>query len=123
MFETFAEAKASIRDVYSVARIMRSGRRPRPILLDEDQKMCRVTLGASYGDTFLGALALGHVNRSHTRVWNPVEHRGMLRHSRLASATGNRYTHYPCPEERSVPANLLSMKRLTATIKMKGLLN
>lgn len=30
------------------------------------------TLGASYGDAFLAALAVGDVSRSDIRVWNPV---------------------------------------------------
>ena len=36
-----------------------------------DQIVCRHTTGASYGDAFLAALAVGIVNRSEINNWNP----------------------------------------------------
>ncbi|MEO9652006.1 MAG: FGGY-family carbohydrate kinase [Roseobacter sp.] len=37
-----------------------------------DQIVCEKTIGASYGDAFLAALAVGIVKRSDISVWNPV---------------------------------------------------
>lgn len=37
-----------------------------------DQVVCEKTVGASYGDAFLAALALGQVTRSDIAEWNPV---------------------------------------------------
>ena len=37
------------------------------------QILCEKTVGASYGDTFLAALAVGDVRREDIRTWNPVE--------------------------------------------------
>jgi len=39
------------------------------------QTVCRHTFGASYGDAFLAALALGDVKLSDIRRWNPVARR------------------------------------------------
>lgn len=38
-----------------------------------DQIVCDKTMGASYGDAFLAALAVGAVSRSDMAVWNPVK--------------------------------------------------
>ncbi|MFK7879655.1 FGGY-family carbohydrate kinase [Roseobacter sp.] len=38
-----------------------------------DQMVCKKTLGASYGDAFLAALAIGAVNRGDIARWNPVQ--------------------------------------------------
>jgi len=37
-----------------------------------DQIVCDKTIGASYGDAFLAALAIGLVNRDDIKKWNPV---------------------------------------------------
>jgi xylulokinase len=37
-----------------------------------EQQVCEKTVGASYGDAFLAALATGHVQRGDIRNWNPV---------------------------------------------------
>ncbi|GFE63679.1 FGGY-family carbohydrate kinase [Litoreibacter roseus] len=37
-----------------------------------DQTVCQVTTGASYGDAFLAALAIGAVQRSDLSQWNPA---------------------------------------------------
>jgi len=37
-----------------------------------DQIVCEKTVGASYGDAFLAALALGWVDRSDIALWNPA---------------------------------------------------
>ncbi|MEM8871700.1 MAG: FGGY-family carbohydrate kinase, partial [Pseudomonadota bacterium] len=37
-----------------------------------DQVVCDKTVGASYGDAFLAAVALGQAERSDIAVWNPV---------------------------------------------------
>ncbi|MEX0368190.1 MAG: FGGY-family carbohydrate kinase [Ruegeria sp.] len=37
-----------------------------------DQIVCEKTVGASYGDAFLAALAIGQVNRQDIVKWNPV---------------------------------------------------
>jgi len=39
------------------------------------QSVCRKTLGASYGDAFLAALAMGDVTRKDILTWNPEERR------------------------------------------------
>lgn len=39
------------------------------------QLICEVTVGASYGDAFLAALAMGDAKRSDIGLWNPVERR------------------------------------------------
>lgn len=39
------------------------------------QSVCRKTLGASYGDAFLAALAMGDVAKKDTLTWNPEERR------------------------------------------------
>ena len=39
------------------------------------QTVCRKTIGASYGDAFLAALAVGDVNRNDILAWNPEERR------------------------------------------------
>jgi xylulokinase len=36
------------------------------------QALCKITIGASYGDAFLAALGVGDVKRSDIRRWNPV---------------------------------------------------
>src|SRR5262249_43610010 len=38
------------------------------------QRVREKTLGASYGDAFLAALAIGDVRRGDIRTWNPVAH-------------------------------------------------
>jgi len=38
-----------------------------------DQVVCQQTIGASYGDAFLGALAVGLVKRADISQWNPPE--------------------------------------------------
>jgi len=38
------------------------------------QRVREKTLGASYGDAFLAALAVGDVRRGDIRTWNPVAH-------------------------------------------------
>jgi len=38
-----------------------------------DQVVCKHTIGASYGDAFIAALAAGHVKRSDIAKWNPPE--------------------------------------------------
>lgn len=38
-----------------------------------DQIVCEKTVGASYGDAFLAALALGTVSKNDIGVWNPVK--------------------------------------------------
>jgi xylulokinase len=37
------------------------------------QNVCRTTVGASYGNAFLAALAIGAVQRDTIHTWNPVE--------------------------------------------------
>ena len=37
-----------------------------------DQEVCEKTVGASYGDAFLAACAIGVVSRNHIADWNPV---------------------------------------------------
>ncbi|MEO1091267.1 MAG: FGGY-family carbohydrate kinase [Pseudomonadota bacterium] len=39
------------------------------------QALCRTTMGASYGDAFMAALAVGDVRREDIRSWNPVQDR------------------------------------------------
>lgn len=39
-----------------------------------DQLVCEKTFGASYGDAFLAALAIGLVDRKDIAHWNPVQH-------------------------------------------------
>lgn len=39
------------------------------------QTVCGKTIGASYGDAFLAALAIGQAKRADVRKWNPVERR------------------------------------------------
>lgn len=38
-----------------------------------NQIVCKQTIGASYGDAFLAALAIGTVKRSDIAAWNPVD--------------------------------------------------
>lgn len=38
-----------------------------------NQIVCKQTIGASYGDAFLAALAIGAVKKSDIAVWNPVD--------------------------------------------------
>jgi xylulokinase len=37
-----------------------------------DQTVCRVTTGASYGDAYLAALAIGLAKPGDIAAWNPV---------------------------------------------------
>lgn len=39
-----------------------------------DQIVCEKTVGASYGDAFLAALAVGIVERNDIAAWNPAQH-------------------------------------------------
>ncbi|MEL6205825.1 MAG: carbohydrate kinase, partial [Pseudomonadota bacterium] len=39
------------------------------------QDICKITLGASYGDAFLARLAIGDVGTDDIAHWNPVERR------------------------------------------------
>ncbi len=39
------------------------------------QEVCRVTIGAAYGDAFLAALAVGDVSKRDIAGWNPVVRR------------------------------------------------
>jgi xylulokinase len=38
-----------------------------------DQIVCEKTVGASYGDAFMAALAIGQVQRSDMALWNPAQ--------------------------------------------------
>jgi xylulokinase len=74
--ETYREAGAALRR----ARAVGGGTR-NPVWLQATadltglaHEVCRVTAGASYGDAFLAALAVGLVRPGDIAAWNPVEH-------------------------------------------------
>jgi xylulokinase len=73
--DTFAEAGAAPRQVLAVG-----GGTLNPVwtqatsdLTGLPQIVCRNTLGASYGDAFLAAVATGHATRDAIADWNPIE--------------------------------------------------
>ncbi len=73
--DTYAEVGSPPRRVLAAG----GGTRNRPWLQATsdmtglDQQVCRITTGASYGDAFLAALAIGQVDAGDIAAWNPVE--------------------------------------------------
>jgi len=43
--------------------------------MDLTQTVCKNTVGASYGDAFLAALAVGDVKKRDVVAWNPEDRR------------------------------------------------
>lgn len=77
IFETYAEAGARPKTIRAVGGGLRN-----PVWTQAAadvsglaQEACRVGFGASYGDAFLAALAVGDVKRAAIKAWNPVERR------------------------------------------------
>ncbi|MCB1500379.1 MAG: FGGY-family carbohydrate kinase [Bauldia sp.] len=74
IFETYVEAGADPAAVYAVG----GGTRNKPWAQATSDISGRIqilrekTMGASYGDAFLAALAIGDVRREDIRTWNPV---------------------------------------------------
>jgi len=72
--ETYAEAGQSPARVLAVG----GGTKNRPWLKATsdltglDQIVCKITTGASYGDAFLAALAVGHAKPDDMAIWNPA---------------------------------------------------
>lgn len=56
-----------------------------------EQQVCEKTIGASYGDAFLAALATGHAGRGDIRKWNPI---ARTVHPRGLSIYGKRYRQF-----------------------------
>lgn len=88
VLEGIACATRAITDTYAQAgqapvrvRAVGGGTRNRPWLQATsdltglDQTLCRVSLGAAYGDAFLAALATGHAAPEDIDRWNPAEAR------------------------------------------------
>jgi xylulokinase len=74
IFETYAEAGAPIEAIVSVGGGLqnRSWVQATSDISGLSQSVCRVTIGASYGDAFLARLAIGGVSRSLIKTWNPT---------------------------------------------------
>jgi xylulokinase len=77
VFETFAEAGAAPQRVRAVGGGTKNALwlQATSDLSGAVQEVCRKTIGASYGDAFLAALALGVVKAEDIARWNPVAHR------------------------------------------------
>jgi len=74
IFETYLEAGAPIDSIVSVGGGLqnRSWAQATSDISGLSQSVCRVTIGASYGDAFLARLAIGGVSRSSIKAWNPI---------------------------------------------------
>ena len=78
IFDTYREIGAHAADVCwrsAAAPRTRSGSQATSDISGLAQTVCRHTFGASYGDAFLAALAVGDVKLSDIRRWNPVARR------------------------------------------------
>jgi xylulokinase len=75
--ETYAEVGASPRTVRAVGGGTKNALwlQATSDVADTAQEVCDKTIGASYGDAFLAALAVGLVTESDIAAWNPVNHR------------------------------------------------
>jgi xylulokinase len=74
IFETYREAGAPIDTIVSVGGGLqnRSWIQATSDISGLSQSVCRVTIGASYGDAFLARLAIDGVSRSSIKIWNPT---------------------------------------------------
>jgi xylulokinase len=73
ILETYAEAGAPLRAIYAVGGGLRNRlwTQATSDVSQRPQEVRRVSLGASYGDGFLAALAIGDVLREAIKAWNP----------------------------------------------------
>jgi xylulokinase len=74
VFETYAEVGHSPRRVLSVGGGTKNQvwSQATSDISGQTQNVCEQSIGASYGDAFLAALAVGEVKREDIRTWNPV---------------------------------------------------
>jgi xylulokinase len=74
IFETYGEAGAPIEKIVSVGGGLqnRSWVQATSDISGLSQSVCRVTIGASYGDAFLARVAIDGVSRSSIKLWNPT---------------------------------------------------
>ena len=74
VFETYAEAGASPRDVYAVGGGTKNKvwSQATSDVSGRTQIVREKTMGASYGDAFLAAIAVGDARKEDIRTWNPV---------------------------------------------------
>ena len=74
ILETYAEAAASIRAIHAVGGGLRNPlwTQATSDVSGRPQEAHKVTLGASFGDAFLAALAIGEVSLEAIRDWNPA---------------------------------------------------
>jgi xylulokinase len=74
VFETYAEAGQSPRRVLAVGggTKNRVWSQATSDVSGLTQILCEKTVGASYGDAFLAAVAMGDVRREDIRTWNPI---------------------------------------------------
>ena len=74
ILETYAQSGATPQRLRAVG----GGTKNRPWLQATsdfaglDQQVCRITTGASFGDAFLGAMAIGAAQPGDIAIWNPV---------------------------------------------------
>ena len=73
ILETYAEAGAPLRAIHAVGGGLRNPlwTQATSDVSGRPQEAHKVTLGASYGDAFLAALAIGDVSREAIKDWNP----------------------------------------------------
>jgi len=75
IFETYADAGAPLKTIRAVGGGLRN---PAWTQATADvsgltQETCKVGIGASYGDAFLAAHAVGEARRDAIKAWNPIE--------------------------------------------------
>ncbi len=76
VFDTFEELKILPKKLYSVGGGTNNKlwSQVTSDIIELKQIIRKKTIGASYGDAFMGALALGDVLRSDINLWNEVDH-------------------------------------------------
>jgi xylulokinase len=74
IFETYVEAGAAPRAIYSVGGGTRNAvwAQATSDISGRTQILREKTMGASYGDAFLAAVAIGDARKEDIRAWNPV---------------------------------------------------
>ncbi len=77
ILETYAEAGAPFRTIHAVGGGLRNPlwAQTTSDVSGRPQEVRRVSLGASYGDGFLAALAIGDVSSEAIKAWNPAASR------------------------------------------------
>ena len=75
VFETYAEIGSTPKKIFSVGGGTKNQiwSKTTSDITGQDQILRQTTIGASYGDAFLAAVAIGDCGREKIHEWNPVE--------------------------------------------------